>query len=171
MTESLNIFIKMIFCLVVVLFFWLSVSLLAKNPYDQSVVAENSAGSGRQPASSFFSLAASSSTASRLSGENMGTYSMGSCLTHGQVEKINSSALHIRLVAELCSQHKKVTNSKIINESNQFKATVFSLEKSKFTTDYIKLTEGLNRIRIVHELEGGEKWVSQVVVHYDMDHK
>jgi hypothetical protein len=71
---------------------------------------------------------------------------------------LTTKAKRLRIVGQLCLKTKKQTRSSsaIHNKTNGYRATVFSLDKKRFTTDYITLEEGQNEIDIKHLLSNGK---------------
>lgn len=62
--------------------------------------------------------------------------------------QVGTQIRQIRLRGELCpTTGKTVTNTEIINLTNGFTATVFSPSPSHYSSDYIHLSEGQNRLR------------------------
>lgn len=61
----------------------------------------------------------------------------------------------IRLQGSVCKKNDEIASSEIRNESNGFSATVFGTDSRSFTTDYISLKKGENKIRILHYLKSG----------------
>ena len=62
----------------------------------------------------------------------------------------------IRLRGSLCAPGA-VISSDIINESNGFSATVFNVGPREFSTDYVALNSGENKIRVKHMLKDGSR--------------
>ncbi len=75
-----------------------------------------------------------------------------------QPEKLiyDRSVAQIRLSGTPCGDAKAVfVSSEIVNEANGFSATVFHPTDNSFTTDYISLSPGSNKIRIMHQFAKG----------------
>lgn len=63
----------------------------------------------------------------------------------------------LRIKGESCLNQKfSLKSSDIQNAANGFNATVFFPSHSSFTTDYISLADGLNRIVIKHHYSNGK---------------
>ncbi len=73
--------------------------------------------------------------------------------------RFSKNVLQVRLSGSLCLKKKEqIASSEIRNMTNGFGATVFPTGKQDtFTTDYITLANGENRIRIQHILKSGGK--------------
>ncbi len=65
----------------------------------------------------------------------------------------------IRITADFCKSTKKspqiIVKSTVQNLTNKFMATVFYPSPRTYTTDYISLEPGVNRIEIHHEFQDG----------------
>lgn len=64
------------------------------------------------------------------------------CLKKNKKISIRTKALNTRLVFQHC---KEITE--ILNETNKNQGSLFSIGKNKWTSDYISLKEGLNKIQ------------------------
>ncbi len=73
---------------------------------------------------------------------------------HGQFE---NSVNQMRFSGQLCAQHQEISSTEIHNEANGTSATVFFPTPNSFTTDYITLSPGPNRIRILNFLKNGSR--------------
>ena len=79
----------------------------------------------------------------------------------------STQANRARIQGELCglqvpSDGAKLTSANITNLSNQFTATVFAQNDSRrFSTDYIPLKAGENKIRVEFAYSGGMKPFTQ----------
>jgi len=71
--------------------------------------------------------------------------------------RLSKDAKQLRLNGSVCKRNTEITESEIRNESNGFSATVFKTAATSFTTDYISLQKGLNKIRILHYLKNGAR--------------
>lgn len=81
--------------------------------------------------------------------------------------KFSKSVVQVRLSGSLCETKKttkvakaakrEIASTEIRNEANGFSATVFYPGKNQFTTDYMSLAPGANRIRILHVFKQGGK--------------
>ena len=67
-----------------------------------------------------------------------------------------NSVMQVRLIGQPCRPGRTVS-SEILNTANSFSATVFYPNDRTFTTDYITLRTGTNRIRIVHQMDKGNE--------------
>lgn len=63
----------------------------------------------------------------------------------------------IRLSGQICQPEQEILSSEIRNEANNTSATVFFPTASSYTTDYIALATGSNRIRILNILKSGAR--------------
>lgn len=84
------------------------------------------------------------------------------CIKSGLRPDTESTAKQIRLKGKLC-EGKKLSETIIQNRTNGFMATVF-ITQSNFTSDYLYLASGPNRIHMTHTAEDGEKTVSELVI-------
>ncbi len=81
-----------------------------------------------------------------------------------------TQATKARLQGEMCgikptTEGIKLNAAVIKNDSNQFMATVFAQNNSRhFSTDYIPLVQGPNKIHVEFEFSGGLKPYSQDLV-------
>lgn len=63
----------------------------------------------------------------------------------------------LRIKGDSCfTENWKLKNSSIQNAANGFVATVFFPSQKSFTTDYISLANGINRIVIKHQFTNGK---------------
>ena len=80
--------------------------------------------------------------------------------------KFAKNVVQVRLSGELCAlkpvgkaraklPKRDIASTEIRNEANGFSATVFYPKANAFTTDYMTLSPGTNRIRILHILKQG----------------
>lgn len=74
-------------------------------------------------------------------------------------------AAQIRIRGVRCGQIKNdlAATVTVRNRSNGLEATVFSLPKAQFTTDYISLVPGENHLEITHTAGGGQATTQQVI--------
>ena len=63
----------------------------------------------------------------------------------------------IRLSGQDCGPQRNIASTEILNEANGFSATVFHPDDKTFTTDYISLAPGQNRIRILQISKEGHR--------------
>jgi len=77
----------------------------------------------------------------------------------GPAEKIfPSSVRQVRLSGDACTApSSELKSTEIINSANGYAATVFLSGPRSFTTDYISLKIGENRIRALHLYKTGER--------------
>lgn len=73
---------------------------------------------------------------------------------HSQLKK---DVAQMRLKGSICAARDEIVSSEIRNETNGFSATVFMNDSRSFTTDYISLKRGENRIRVLHHLKSGAR--------------
>jgi hypothetical protein len=78
-------------------------------------------------------------------------------------ETLNSTVAQVRLTGSSCMKDREIASTEIKNEANGFSATVFATGPHSFTTDYISLVKGENKIRILHIFTKGgreeKQWV------------
>lgn len=88
--------------------------------------------------------------------------------------KFSKSVVQVRLIGSLCGPtsrkavKREIASTEIRNEANGFSATVFPAGKNKFTTDYMSLAPGSNRIRILHVFKQGGKEERDFVIERSM---
>lgn len=71
-------------------------------------------------------------------------------------QTLETSSLRFRLKGENCiDDHQSLTTTQVRNMSNGYIATVFHRTSSSFTTDYINLSEGENKIAVRFETDNG----------------
>lgn len=63
----------------------------------------------------------------------------------------------VRLSGMNCLKRDEIASTEVRNETNGFSATVFQPAPNSFTTDYITLAKGSNRIRILHIYKRGAR--------------
>ena len=73
--------------------------------------------------------------------------------------ELSNGVTQIRFTGTACMKKSELTSTEIVNESNGFSATVFSLSKNSFTTDYISLAPGSNVIKVIHFFKTGGREV------------
>jgi hypothetical protein len=61
----------------------------------------------------------------------------------------------LRLNGEGCLAKNALVETQITNATNGFSATIFATSSTTFTTDYISLAEGSNRLKIRHTYQDG----------------
>jgi hypothetical protein len=88
------------------------------------------------------------------------------CLNDGSTFHLSSPSRRLRLAGKVCAKNAEVTESLIVNKTNGFVATVFSLPNREFTTDLIDLNPGENHIHISHRLAGGQRVMSEVLIKF-----
>jgi hypothetical protein len=71
---------------------------------------------------------------------------------HGLFEK---AVNQMRLTGKTCAKNQEISSTEVHNEANGTSATVFFPTPRSFTTDYISLAPGPNRIRILNFLKNG----------------
>lgn len=85
------------------------------------------------------------------------------CGSEPRALTVGRDVQQLRLSGVYCGT-QGVVGSEIKNERNGFSATVFKSSAKSFTTDYMTLTQGENRIRIRHDFEGGAHAETELVV-------
>ena len=61
----------------------------------------------------------------------------------------------VRISGKACGPERTIASTEVVNQANGFSATVFHPSDKTYTTDYISLNTGANKIRIVHRLKNG----------------
>lgn len=94
-----------------------------------------------------------------------------------QYASFTSGVTQVRLSGVLCLNDgvpvggqrsvQDIESSDIRNLSNGYSATVFHLERGGFTTDYISLKPGANRIRVAHTLKDGQTESREYIIKRD----
>lgn len=79
--------------------------------------------------------------------------------------RLKKETAQIRLRGIACASSDEIVSSEIRNEANGFSATVFMADARTFTTDYISLKRGENRIRVLHHLKSGTREDLEVLAH------
>ena len=82
--------------------------------------------------------------------------------------RVGKDVAQIRLSGSYCEKSQiegEIISTEIRNDRNGFSATVFKSSSRSFTTDYISLASGDNKIRIVHLLKGGGKEEYEFLAH------
>jgi hypothetical protein len=72
--------------------------------------------------------------------------------THSQLEY---EIAQVRLTGKLCAPHEEIVSTEVRNTSNGGSATIFYPSERAFTTDYMALSVGENKVRILHTLKNG----------------
>jgi hypothetical protein len=77
-----------------------------------------------------------------------------------------SNIRQVRLSGALCERSSKseLLTTEVTNETNGFNGTVFMANAIDFTTDYISLADGTNRIKILHRYRDGATETREVVI-------
>ena len=147
---------------------WLS-PLPEVSPSGEVGLAEGSvpASVGRNPAAESSSRTGSSTatdSAPPTQSRWMASIELG-CPSTGEPIR-ETQAKRIRLLGPNCSLGLEgAKRTLLVNESNGHQATLFHLSQAQsFTTDYIDLVEGENRIRISQLVEEGQRLESHLVI-------
>lgn len=74
-----------------------------------------------------------------------------------QTGTFDDSVNQMRFSGKVCATGEEISSSEIRNEANGTSATVFFPTPTSFTTDYVALAPGQNRIRILNFLKNGLK--------------
>lgn len=72
-----------------------------------------------------------------------------------QVPAVNQVQMQLKVCAD--SKSINVRDTLVQNLANQATGTVFRLEPGMFTTDYIQISPGANRLSVRHVLQNGER--------------
>lgn len=73
----------------------------------------------------------------------------------GQID-ISSAVKQVRLKGKLCGAAKTaIKKSEVYNPTNGYTGMVFQLAQAAFTTDYVALARGENKVQIIITLEDG----------------
>ena len=87
------------------------------------------------------------------------------CLRNGFQLEHRSSAKQIRLKGSLCGGASAALNtSSIVNRANGFQATLFALDAGTFSSDYISLSAGPNKLLMEIENAQGQRAVAEVTI-------
>lgn len=86
------------------------------------------------------------------------------CNSAPKTEQDKVSKRMVMLNFKICHEAKNIRDVLIKNESNGFKAQIFSLESNKFKTDYIQLNEGVNKLKLEAVLKDGQKIVESLEI-------
>jgi hypothetical protein len=84
--------------------------------------------------------------------------------------KFAANVVQVRLSGSVCGKVSKksplreIASSEISNAANGFSATVFYPNAKSFTTDYMTLVPGENRIRILHVFKQGGKETRDYII-------
>lgn len=78
---------------------------------------------------------------------------------------VKKEVKQIRLQGTVCKPNDEILSSEIRNETNGFSATVFKTSPHAYSTDYISLQNGKNRIRVLHYLKSGGRDELEVVTY------
>ncbi|MCB0414415.1 MAG: hypothetical protein KDD50_08785 [Bdellovibrionales bacterium] len=96
--------------------------------------------------------------------ERMLTLKLGCLNSTKPAKKINSFAKQLRVTGKLCHLDSDLSMTEIKNISNGTLASSFHLDNNGFTSDYIQLKDGYNKILISHTLLDGTQVVSEVEI-------
>lgn len=66
-----------------------------------------------------------------------------------------STISQVRLIGKACGQFSDFATTEIRNEANGYAATVFYPREGTFSSDYVTLSDGANKIRILHVFKRG----------------
>lgn len=87
-----------------------------------------------------------------------------------EVERVDAQAKQIRLMGEFCNPPKGqaspsgVPETRIVNRTNGFSATAFYPPQGGYTTDYISLAPGENRIEVSHAWPSGARHARVIAI-------
>ena len=141
-------------------------------PYSVAKVLTDSKRSPASVASSLAGSFAASNAASLINQKDQALELDVNCSDYGpevQKKDVEAKYSHVRLTGNAClsaksasrkskkRMEKEIVSSEIRNDSNGFTATVFYPKSNKFTTDYIGLRAGLNKIHVAHIYNDGER--------------
>ena len=96
--------------------------------------------------------------------ERMVTLRLGCHNPKFPLKKLNSYSRHLRITGSICSKNKKIKSTFIENLSHRTHITSFNLDNNGFTSDYIDLVAGKNKIQISHQLTDGTTIKANVIV-------
>ncbi len=160
--QALKVMTLALLSLVVVLGFLLTLSLLSPIPTEELPQAQ------REPAavSTTADPAKEETPTSSNNSQSWDTSLELDCpLAAGQMRQ--TSAKRIRLVGSLCGspQASLPTRTFLVNESNGHEGTLFQLaQDGRFTTDFIDLIDGPNRIKITQISDTGQRLEAHLVI-------
>ena len=87
-----------------------------------------------------------------------------------QIERVDAHAKQIRFTGEFCNSTKGgpnttgVPQTRIVNRTNGFSATAFFPPQGGYTTDYISLAPGENRIEVSHAWPSGARTTMEIAI-------
>lgn len=70
---------------------------------------------------------------------------------------VEAGVKQVRISGPSCVKGDELASTEVLNSANGFSATVFYPNAKSFTTDYISLAKGINRIRILHIYKKGAR--------------
>ena len=145
-------------------------------------VAKNSTDSKRSPASVASSLSGAFEAANAANLINQKDQALEieiNCGDYGpevQKKDVEAKFSHVRLTGNSClslkttarrnlKKQSQIISSEIRNDSNGFTSTVFYPRSNQFTTDYIGLRTGLNKIHVAHTYSDGAREEHEYILH------
>ena len=87
------------------------------------------------------------------------------CIKEGGLKPIKSQAKQIRLIGHWCgSTVDRLQEASVLNRANGYQATMFKLKHGSFTSDYISLVKGKNRILLQVQADEKHKSLTELTI-------
>lgn len=88
------------------------------------------------------------------------------CFNSSSPVKVLSQAKQVRLRGPICGKGA-ISNLEVVNRTNGFVATIFEIEKFRYSSDYIQLSQGENQILLSYRDMEGTQHASEIVISRD----
>lgn len=69
----------------------------------------------------------------------------------------DKNVAQVRLMGHVCTAHEQLESTEVRNISNGASATIFYANDNAFTTDYLTISSGENKIQITHTFKSGNR--------------
>jgi len=86
------------------------------------------------------------------------------CLEKKAQQSLETQSAQMRIRAHLCSDAFDIVKTEIVNTSNGYTAVVFKTADRIMSSDYIQLSDGVNRIKIQLQDRHGLQQTSELLV-------
>jgi hypothetical protein len=86
------------------------------------------------------------------------------CLEKKAQQSLETQSAQMRIRAHLCSDAFDIVKTEIVNTSNGYTAAVFKTADRIMSSDYIQLSDGVNRIKIQLQDRHGLQQTSELLV-------
>jgi hypothetical protein len=133
-----------------------ALSLLATNPR-----AVNPIGALARAPASVVALALAPKSEVQKTIERTSTLDLECSLPESTM--ISTEVLQLRIRGRYCAGGD-FAGAEITNLTNGYTATVFTPEKDAYSSDYVHLSDGQNRLRVIFLLETGERQVKEFAI-------